>query len=136
MASRMPMIYSCQCTTTRVPSVKIPCAVLLLLMLLFAAVQWNDPDGLAWAALYAVPGSAMGIALVRPGLLATGPGRAALGVVLAGLALGTWLAWPEQAGFWRRDVWWEQETAREGMGMAVALLVTAAALPFALRPRA
>ena len=129
------MIYSCQCTMTRVRflAVKIPCTALLALMLLFAALQYNDPDGLAWAALYAVPVAALLAALLHPALLATPLGRAALGVALAGLGIGTALCWPEQAGFWRRDVWWQEETAREGMGMAVALAATAATLPFALR---
>ena len=112
---------------------KIPCIALLALMLLFAALQYNDPDGLAWAALYAVPAAALLAALLRPALLATLPGRLVLGAALVGLGIGTALFWPEQAGFWRRDVWWEEETAREGMGMAAALAATAAALPFALR---
>ena len=112
---------------------KIPCALLLGLMLLFAAVQYNDPDGPLWAALYAVPAAAMLAALVRPSSLAGGPGRAALGLALAGLGAATWALWPEQSGFWRREVWWEEEAAREGLGAAVALAVTAAALPFARR---
>ena len=113
---------------------KIPCALLLALMLLFAAVQYNDPDGASWAAVYAVPAAAMLVALVRPAFLATGAGRAALGLALAALAVGTWMLWPERDGFWRREVWWEEETVREGLGMAVALAVTAVALPFARRP--
>ena len=113
---------------------KITCALLLALMLLFAAVQHDDPDGALWAAVYAVPAAAMLAALARPALLATGPGRAALGLALAALAVGTWMLWPERDGFWRREVWWEEETVREGLGMAVALAVTAVALPFARRP--
>ena len=113
---------------------KIACTLLLGLMLLFAGVQHDDPDGALWAAIYAVPACAMAVAVLRPALLATVPGRACLGLALAGLAIGTALAWPEQAGFWRRDVWWEQESAREGMGLAIALAVTAVALPFARRP--
>jgi hypothetical protein len=26
-------------------------------------------------------------------------------------------------GFWRKDVWWVEETAREGMGMMIAFVV-------------
>ena len=112
---------------------KIPCALLLALMLLFAAVQHDDPDGALWAALYAVPAAAMLAVLVRPAALASGAGRAALGLALAGLGLVTWTLWPEQSGFWRREVWWEEEAVREGLGAAVALAVTAVALPFARR---
>ena len=112
---------------------KIACTVLLCLMLLFALAQHNDPDGPLWAAVYAVPAAAMLACLARPAALATLPGRVALGLALAALAVGTWLAWPETPGFWRREVWWELEEAREGMGLAVALAVTAVALPFARR---
>ena len=31
-------------------------------------------------------------------------------------------------GFWRKDVWWVEETAREGMGMMIAFAVLLAVL--------
>ncbi len=42
--------------------------------------------------------------------------------------VGTLWFWPTEEGFWQREVWWESETAREGMGfmiVTVALLVVA-----------
>jgi hypothetical protein len=40
--------------------------------------------------------------------------------------------WPAVPGFWRKDVWWVEETAREGMGVmigfAVLVVVLAAAM--------
>ena len=40
-------------------------------------------------------------------------------------AAGVVYFWPETPGFWRMEVWWETETAREGMGMTIAMLVLA-----------
>jgi hypothetical protein len=35
-------------------------------------------------------------------------------------------------GFWRKDVWWVEETAREGMGVMIAFAVLIAVLATAL----
>ncbi len=131
----MPMILSCQSMSNRVPSPRIARIALSALMTLFAAVQYNDPDGLAWAALYAVPASCMAVAAFRPAWLAGTAGRVSLGVALVVLSVVCLSVWPEQGGFWRREVWWEVESAREGMGAAVALLVTALGVPVARRGR-
>ena len=40
-----------------------------LLMILFAGVQFNDPDGLLWAAIYLVPAIWAGILAFRPHLI-------------------------------------------------------------------
>lgn len=114
---------------------KIACTLLLVLMLLFAAVQYNDPDGLLWAAVYAIPATFMAFGAVRPARLRRLPARVSLGVALGFLAVLGTLLWPDQPGFWHAEVWWEQETAREGMGAAIAFAVTAFALPLALPPR-
>ena len=102
-------------------------------MLTFAGVQWNDPDGPVWAAIYAVPALLMLVVLLRPAALSSRPGRVLLGVILLCLFAATVMRWPEQEAFWTRDVWWEEETAREGMGLLIALLVSVAAIPSALR---
>lgn len=112
---------------------KFLAALLLLLMVLFAFVQWNDPDGVFWAAVYALPAGLMGLILWRRHCLASTPGRVLVIGVLVTLGLGTVLFWPEQAAFWTQAVWWEEETAREGLGMMIALLVSAVALPAAWR---
>ena len=41
--------------------------------------------------------------------------------------IGIVFFWPKSPDFWRVAVWWETETAREGMGMMVATLAVAVA---------
>ena len=36
---------------------------------------------------------------------------------------GVYHYWPTTPGWWRQEVWWETETAREGMGMMIVLVV-------------
>jgi len=66
-------------------------------------------------------------------VLSSTAGRALLGAVLLCLFVATVMHWPEQEAFWTREVWWEEETAREGMGLLIALLVSAVAIPSTLR---
>jgi hypothetical protein len=97
--------------------------VLALLMVLFAVVQLNDPDASAWFFIYIVPGILAAIAAFRLNILTTSGGTAALAaLVLASLA-GVAYYWPMTPGFWRQDVWWETETAREGMGIMIVAIV-------------
>ena len=95
--------------------------VLGLIMLLFAAVQLNDPDALLWFFIYLVPGILAIIAAFRLSALKNGV------AVLAGLAVlslaGVVYYWPKTPEFWRIDIWWETETAREGMGMMMVAVV-------------
>jgi predicted anti-sigma-YlaC factor YlaD len=84
--------------------------LLALLMLSFVAVQYNDPDGPLWAVIYLIPAA---WALLASFLWAS---------TVAGLA-GVIYYWPTMSGFWRKDVWWVEETAREGMGMMIAFVV-------------
>ena len=56
--------------------------------------------------------------------------------VSALLALaGTAWFWPTEAGFWRQDVWWESEPAREGMGMMIITVFLLAPIVTAFRTR-
>ena len=109
-----------------------------LVMLAFAAVQYNDADGLLWAFFYAVPAIWAGIAALRPALLARPAARGILGICLAGaVALTIWL-WPPAPGWWQQDVWgmgkpdprasYIAELAREGMGLMIATAVLLAVL--------
>lgn len=111
---------------------KILAGLLFLLMLAFAAVQWNDPDGPLWAAIYAVPAVLMLVVVLRSSLLSSVAGKLIVGFIVLALLIATVLAWPQQDAFWTRDVWWEEETAREGMGLLIALLVSCVAIPAAL----
>ena len=98
-------------------------AVLCLLMLAFAGVQYNDPDGPLWALVYAVPACWAGFAAARPRRLAAPlPRRLLLGCLALSL-LGVLYFWPDTPRWWASEVWYETETAREGMGMMVVALV-------------
>jgi hypothetical protein len=102
--------------------------LLCVLMVLFAAVQYNDPDGLFWAVLYLIPAVWAGLAAFRLDTISTNvPTALLLGSVVAG-AIGVVYFWPTAPGFWRMEVWWETETAREGIGVAIAVMVLIVAL--------
>jgi hypothetical protein len=94
------------------------CAV----MILFAAVQYNDPDALLWVPVYLVPAACAGLAAFRVSIFRGRVPQIMLGLCLLLAVLGTVFYWPQTPGFWRMDVWWETETAREGMGMVIATL--------------
>jgi len=102
---------------------RVVCLLLCVMMVLFIVVQYNDPDGLMWMAIYLVPTAWSLIAAVNPGLLGHGILRILLLLtILASLAL-TWYYWPKTSGWWKQEVWWEVETAREGMGMMIVTAV-------------
>ncbi len=103
--------------------------LIALLLLLFAAVQYNDPDFYLWIPIYLIPAILAAIAAFRPRLLARKLARAALYLCLAAAAGGTIYAWPTSEGWWLKEVWWEDEVAREGMGLmivTISLFVVAA----------
>lgn len=103
-----------------------------VLMVAFAAVQYNDPDGPLWAAIYLVPAAWAIVAAFWLPRVRSVPGAWLLGLsTLAGVALVVYY-WPSAPGFWRQEIWWNDEAAREGMGamiaLAVLLFVSASAL--------
>lgn len=97
--------------------------VLCILMVLFAAVQYNDPDAFLWIAVYLVPAIWAGLAAFRLDYLRRNAPMAALAVCMVAGLLGVVYYWPDTPGFWRKDVWWIVETAREGMGMMIVTVV-------------
>lgn len=110
--------------------------LLALVMLLFAAVQYNDPDGLMWAVFYGVPAVWAGMACLRPDLLARGTARLLLAAsLLAGLLLVV-ILWPPAEAWWRIEVWWESEESREGMGLMIATFIVAVVLAWSVIGRA
>ncbi len=109
--------------------------VLGTLMVLFAGVQYNDPDALLWIVIYGVPAAWVGFAAFRLDVLRTTLPLSLLGVCVAAEAIGTIYYWPTTPEFWRKDVWWETETAREGMGILIATSVVAVAFATALYAR-
>ncbi len=114
--------------------------VLSVAMLLFAALQYNDPDGPIWIVIYGVPAIWSGFAAFRPERLSGQTGRALLLISLATAIILTLILWPPFGGWWRNQVWSMEfaagtdaaaigEKAREGMGIMIAtavLLVVAA----------
>jgi len=101
--------------------------VLMLLMLVFMAVQYNDPDGLKWLAIYGLPAVLMLLAVVHPMFYRTMAGRCVRGIAVVALAAGVVWFWPNTADFWHQEVWWETEPAREGMGVMIAFIVALSA---------
>jgi len=104
-----------------------------VLMLLFAAVQYNDPDAPLWIAIYMVPAAwAFAAALRLPQVRSSTGTRLLWASVAAGVATVVYY-WPTTPGFWHKDVWWVEETAREGMGVMIGLVVLLVVLFSALR---
>ncbi|HEX2255870.1 MAG TPA: transmembrane 220 family protein [Afifellaceae bacterium] len=101
--------------------------VLGAFMVLFAAVQYNDPDGPLWAALYAVPAFWAGLAGLKPAMLQAALAKAGLAASLVLYLVLTVVYWPAEAAWWRMDIWWESEESREGMGLMICSAVIAAA---------
>jgi hypothetical protein len=97
--------------------------VLCAFMALFAAVQYNDPDGPFWAAAYAVPAIWAGVAGFRPDLMDRSAAKAGVAATFLVYLGATVAFWPTDAGWWRIDIWWDSETAREGMGLMIATIV-------------
>ena len=110
--------------------------LLLLAMLGFAVVQYNDPDALLWMAYYAVPAAWAFLAAFRLPLVRSAWGQRALWASIAiGLAVAV-AYWPTMPGFWRPEVWQHEEAAREGMGLMIAWGVLLVALITARRASA
>lgn len=101
---------------------------LCLVLLLFAAVQYNDPDPEVWMPIYGIPGLLAGIAAWRPAAVQYGVLRTIVLACTLLALLGVYRYWPQSDNFWNIDVWWGDEGAREGMGMmivAAAMLILA-----------
>ncbi len=97
--------------------------VLCVLMIYFFVVQYNDPDGLLWALIYIVPAIWAGLAAWRPVRFSEMPAIGLLACSLYGALFLTIYYWPATPNFWLKEVWWETETAREGMGMMIVSVV-------------
>jgi len=92
-------------------------------MILFIVVQLNDPDGVMWMFIYAVPMAWAAIAAFRPAALSGKLPSALLITCIILSAAAMFYYWPKTSGWWKSEVWWEVETAREGMGMMIVLIV-------------
>ncbi len=103
-----------------------------LLMVAFAAVQYNDPDALLWIIIYLIPAAWAFAAAFRLPQVRSPAGERLLWASLVVGAATTVYYWPTMPEFWRKDVWWVEETAREGMGVMIGLAVLLVALATAL----
>lgn len=98
-------------------------ALFSLLLVLFALVQYNDPDFFVWFVIYGLAAAWCGIAAFKPDLFTTsGPLRGLFALCLIGAAVGTVYFWPGGEAWWAKDVIWDNELVREGLGMAIVLL--------------
>lgn len=95
--------------------------VLGLVMVAFAAVQYNDPDALLWMVIYLAPAAWAFAAAFRVSDVRSPRGTMLLYVTLAAALVLTIYYWPQAPGFWRKEVWWDDEEAREGMGVMIGL---------------
>lgn len=94
-----------------------------LMMAAFAAVQYNDPDALFWMVIYLVPAAWAFAAAFRPAQVRSRAGERLLWATTAAGVGTTVFYWPAVPDFWVKDVWWVEETAREGMGVMIGLAV-------------
>jgi hypothetical protein len=94
-----------------------------LMMAAFAAVQYNDPDALLWIVIYLIPAAWAFAAAWRPARVRSLAGERLLWATVAIGVGATVFYWPTMPDFWVKDVWWVEETAREGMGVMIGLAV-------------
>lgn len=101
---------------------RIASGIFCIIMVLFTIVQFNDPDALLWGMIYGVIAIWCGLAAFRTELTSGGWGRRLLVFSLAFAAFAVIWYFPMTPGFWHTEVWWDTETAREGMGMMIAFV--------------
>lgn len=109
--------------------------VLCVIMLLFVVVQYNDPDYAYWIVIYGLPAFWAGVATLRPMILRRRFYASGLVLTTLAAAVGMIHHWPDTPGWWRQEVWWDNEMAREGMGMMIVTLVLLVVLLTAWRAR-
>jgi len=92
-------------------------------MIVFGAVQYNDPDGLMWMGIYAVPALWCALGLFWPQLFKYKAIHALFCVSVLMSVVGIIYFWPLTPQFWTKEVWYNVETAREGMGLMIVFVV-------------
>jgi Transmembrane family 220, helix len=95
----------------------------------FAAVQYNDPDAPQWILLYMIPALWMYAVTFRlQSVTRSVDLMRLLWATVLFYAFAMVFLWPAMPGFWRKEVWMAEETAREGMGVMIAFAVMLVAL--------
>jgi hypothetical protein len=98
-------------------------AIFCVVLVIFALVQFNDPDFLVWFVVYGIAAAWCGLAAFSPGLMTHhGALRAFFALCLIGAVVGTVYFWPSGTAWWTKEVIWDNELVREGLGF---LIVTA-----------
>ena len=97
--------------------------LLLVLMILFGAVQYNDPDGLLWMGIYLVPALWCGMGLFLPRVFNNTATVILFWASVVMSIIGVFYFWPLTPQFWTKEVWYNVETAREGMGLMIVFIV-------------
>lgn len=115
---------------------RILSGVFCIILILFTLVQYNDPDALFWIVIYGGCAIWCGLVAFRPMLFDRTLLRGLLQATLVFVAIAVGWFWPKTPEFWRMDVWWETETAREGMGMMIVLVAMIVARLTSRRPEA
>ena len=95
---------------------------LALMMLGFAGVQYNDPDMPQWFLMYIVPAIWMYAVTFR--MQSVRHSSELMGLLWASVVfyvVAVVFHWPAMPNFWLKEVWIVEETAREGMGLMIAL---------------
>jgi len=95
------------------------------LLILFVAVQYNDPDGPKWMVIYGVPALLAILCGLRPEVYHSVVLRGFLVLCMLAAVAGMVYYWPKSDKWWTQEIWWEVETAREGMGMMITVVALA-----------
>ncbi len=109
--------------------------VFTVLLILFVAVQYNDPDGPLWAAIYGVGAVWCAVSAFRARAYSSGAVFGLYALTLIAAVGGLYHYWPTTPHWWMEEVWWSTETAREGMGMMILLAALLIAGVVAVRHR-
>jgi hypothetical protein len=109
--------------------------LLLLTMIGFAGVQYNDPDWYLWVVYYLGPAFWAFMAGYRRRVFQSVQWLGWLWASVVAWSGLVWTYWPKMPNFWQKAVWVQEETAREGRGLMVALGVVLVALLSAYRRR-
>jgi uncharacterized membrane protein HdeD (DUF308 family) len=108
--------------------VRIVNTILGVLMIAFAAVQLNDPDSAIWIVYYLIGAAWALLAAFKNAWIRSPLGKGLLWLCILVALGGVIYYFPQMDRFWERDVWWNEETAREGMGVMILLFVMLVAL--------
>lgn len=109
--------------------------IFVVLLILFSVAQYNDPDGMFWIVVYGVGAIWCGVAAFKSGLFSRSHVFGLYALTLLASLGGLVYFWPTTPQWWMQDVWWETETAREGMGMMILVVALLIAGVVALRAR-